>query len=124
DYAGKILVLNFWNQDCPPCLQEAPVLQADHERLAAAGVVFVGVVFVGGGWADDPEAARTFLRRHGITYPSLVDKAGSLARALPSVGLPTAGVADRTGALRFERLGMVRPGQIEALVAELTPSGY
>jgi cytochrome c biogenesis protein CcmG, thiol:disulfide interchange protein DsbE len=123
-YAGKVLVLNFWNQDCPPCLQEAPVLQADQERLAGQGVVVVGVVFVGGGWPDNPAAARAFLERHGITYPSLVDGGSALAHALGIVGIPTTVVADRGGALRFERLGMVRPGQIEGLLAQLTTRGY
>jgi thiol-disulfide isomerase/thioredoxin len=124
DYAGKILVLNFWNQDCPPCLREAAVLQGDHERLAAAGVVFVGVVFVGAGWPDEPAAARAFLDRTGVTYPSLLDRDSSLAHALDIVGIPTTVVADRTGALRFKRLGMVRTGQLEALVAGLTRGGY
>src|SRR6266571_3259430 len=45
DYTGRIVVVNFWNQDCPPCREEQPVLQADHLRLAARGVVVIGVVY-------------------------------------------------------------------------------
>ena len=48
DYAGKVVVVNFWNYDCPPCRQEQPVLQADWTALKSKGVSFVGVMFVGG----------------------------------------------------------------------------
>ena len=30
DYAGKVLVLNFWYADCAPCRVEAPDIQAAH----------------------------------------------------------------------------------------------
>jgi len=41
DYAGKIVVVNFWNQDCPPCREEQPVLQADYQKLSDRGVIVI-----------------------------------------------------------------------------------
>ena len=70
DYAGRVLVVNFWNYDCPPCRQEQPVLQAAWTALRGKGVSFVGVMFVGGvpAWPDDRIAARAYLQTYGVTH--------------------------------------------------------
>jgi thiol-disulfide isomerase/thioredoxin len=122
DYAGKIVVVNFWNQDCPPCRQEQPVLQAGFERLSGQGVVVVGLLYVGGNWPNDPPAARRFLASNGVTYPNLLDASSSLAQAFRIAGIPTTVIADRQGRLRFQILGRVRPGQLEKLIGEIDPA--
>jgi cytochrome c biogenesis protein CcmG, thiol:disulfide interchange protein DsbE len=119
DYAGRILIVNFWNQDCPPCREESPVLEQASRDLRSHGAVVVGIVFTGHGWPDDPAAARAFLEEEGVGYASLVDPTLALARALDVVGIPTTIVADRTGMLRFRLLGKVRPGQLERIVDQI-----
>jgi cytochrome c biogenesis protein CcmG/thiol:disulfide interchange protein DsbE len=121
DYAGRVLVVNFWNYDCPPCRQEQPVLQAAWTALRGKGVSFVGVMFVGGvpAWPDDRIAARAYLQTYGVTYPAIVDEGSSIAERFAIQGIPTTVIADRTGHLRFRILGMARPGQIQQLVSEL-----
>ena len=121
DYAGKVVVVNFWNYDCPPCRQEQPVLQADWASLRSKGVSFVGVMFVGGvpAWPGDRAAARAYLQQFGVTYPVLVDDHSSIARSFAIQGIPTTVVADANGRLRFRVLGRVRSGQLEQLINEL-----
>jgi thiol-disulfide isomerase/thioredoxin len=119
DYAGKIVVVNFWNQDCPPCRQEQPVLQADYQNLGDRGVIVIGLVYVGGNWPNDAPAARAFLAGNGATYPNLLDSDSSLSRAFRIAGIPTTVVAGRDGRLRFQILGRVRPGQLEDLIDQL-----
>jgi peroxiredoxin len=116
DYRGRIVVVNFWNQDCPPCRTEQPVLQSASRALSARGVVVIGVLYVGGNWPNDATAARAFLQENGVTYPNLQDPSSKLARAFDIVGIPSTVVADGEGQLRFRILGRVRPGQLEELV--------
>src|SRR5436190_12640120 len=80
DYRGKIVVLNFWNQDCPPCRGEMPLLEREARRLRAKGVAVIGVLFVAGNWPNEPPAARAFLERLRITYPTLLDPSSDLSR--------------------------------------------
>jgi thiol-disulfide isomerase/thioredoxin len=121
EYTGKVVVVNFWNYDCPPCRQEQLVLQRDWTALRSKGVSFVGIMFVGGipPWPDDHSAARAYLRSVGVTYPAIVDEGSSISTAFDIPGIPTTVIADRYGQLRFRILGQVRPGQIEQLVAGL-----
>jgi thiol-disulfide isomerase/thioredoxin len=119
DYAGKIVVVNFWNQDCPPCREEQPVLQADFSKLGPRGVIVVGLLYVGGNWPNDPMGARRFLAGNGAAYPNLLDVDSDLAGAFRIAGIPTTVVAGRDGQLRFQILGRVRPGELEDLIDQL-----
>lgn len=119
DYRGKIVVVNFWNQDCPPCREEMPLLEREARRLRGADVFVIGVVYVGGNWPNDPEAAREFLGRLGITYPNLVDESSGLARGFGIAGIPSTLVVDRTGEMRFRVLGQLHQGQLDELISML-----
>lgn len=116
DYDGKVVVVNFWNQDCPPCRREMPLLQGEARRLESRGVRIIGVLYVGGNWPDDPGAAREFLGRLGISYPNVLDESSALAGKFGIAGIPTTIVVDRSGQMRFRVLGRLRPGQLDELL--------
>jgi thiol-disulfide isomerase/thioredoxin len=120
DYSGKVVVMNFWNQDCPPCRREMPLLERESRRLLAAGVVVIGVVYVGGNWPNDPQAARAFLDRLGVTYSNVLDESSELARKFGIAGIPSTIVVDRSGEMRFRVLGQLRAGQLDELISMLS----
>jgi thiol-disulfide isomerase/thioredoxin len=122
DIAGKVVLVNFWNPDCPPCRDEMPVLQAAWAELADRGLYVLGVMYVGGGWPNDPAEARAFLDREGITYPTIVDHASTWAGQLAIAGIPTTIVVDGSGMVRYRLLGRVGRGDAERLLAELAPA--
>lgn len=119
DYAGKVVVVNFWNQDCPPCRREMPLLQRESAHLRARGVQVIGILYVGGNWPNDPKGARDFLGRLGISYPNVLDGSSQLARKFGIAGIPSTIVVDRSGRMRFRVLGRLRQGQLEALLSKL-----
>lgn len=119
DYAGRIVIVNFWNQDCPPCRREMPLLQSESVRLRRRGVTVIGVLYVGGNWPNDRDAARGFLDRFGITYPNVLDESSELARRFGIAGIPSTIVVDRSGTMRFRILGRVRAGDLDELLGKL-----
>jgi thiol-disulfide isomerase/thioredoxin len=121
DYRGKILVVNFWNYDCAPCHLEQPVLQADWERLGPRGVFMIGLMYIGGSppFPGNQDDARSYLRRFGVTYPTIVDTGSVLSRAFRIPGIPSTVIVDKAGRMRFRLYGRVRPGELDDVVRML-----
>jgi peroxiredoxin len=119
DYRGKVVVLTFWNPDCPPCRKELPALRDEWATLRPLGVEFIGVLYVGGDWPNDPNDAKEYLRSQDVSYPSIVDEGSALARATHIPGIPVTIVADSSGEMRYQILGGVKPGELIGLVSEL-----
>jgi thiol-disulfide isomerase/thioredoxin len=63
DFGGRVLVLNFWATWCPPCVEETPSLSEFQKRLAASGVVVVGVSV-----DKNPKLYNQFLKRFSNSY--------------------------------------------------------
>ncbi len=66
DYAGKVVVLNFWATWCPPCRQETPHLVELSNEYKERGVEFIGLS------VEDPEssadAVKSFASAQKIPY--------------------------------------------------------
>ncbi len=121
---GKVVVMNVWNPDCPPCRQEAPTLAASWRALRGrSDVAMLGLMFVGPAWPDDRPAARRFVSDEGLTYPTVVDAGSRVANALAIPGIPVTVIADPSGRVRYLIVGRARAGQIQMLVSRLAPAG-
>jgi thiol-disulfide isomerase/thioredoxin len=109
--AGKVLVLNVWASWCSPCRAEAPALQ----ELSAAHpeVQFLGVLT-----RDSLVAARAFVERFGIKYPSLVDDAILLKfhGQLTPNAIPTTLIIDAKGRVAARVNGEVTYSALEDLI--------
>jgi cytochrome c biogenesis protein CcmG, thiol:disulfide interchange protein DsbE len=101
-YRGQVVVLNFWASWCDPCRKETPLLQRTHERIRERGGTVLGVT-----WRDTRPDARAFVRAYELTYPSLRDVDGELAREYGTAGLPETFVIDRHGRVTAKQRGTV-----------------
>jgi len=117
DHRGDVVVVNVWGSWCPPCIAEAPALQAVWTATRASGVQFVGI-----DTQDNAAAARAHERRFGVTYPSIEDDGGrvllALRGSLPPKAIPSTVVLDRTGRVAARVLGQVRAATLRALVSD------
>ena len=95
DYAGKVVVLNFWGSWCTPCRAEAPALEEAATALAPAGVQFLGINV-----KDTKSAGADFLASKQVGYPSIYDPSMRTLLAIrgyPASGIPSTIVLDRQG---------------------------
>jgi thiol-disulfide isomerase/thioredoxin len=102
-WAGRPTLVNLWATWCAPCLKEMPELQAFAHGQGDTGVRVVGIAL------DDASAVREFLQAHAISYPSLVDPAGTADAGVrlgnPAGVLPYTVLIDAHGRLLKTRIG-------------------
>ncbi|MBC7440996.1 MAG: TlpA family protein disulfide reductase [Ramlibacter sp.] len=119
DYAGKVVVLNFWYASCAPCRAEAPALQKLNEEFAGTDAHWLGVNV-----RDQAANAVAFNESFGITYPSVmdVDNGGmqlAFSGSIPPNAVPTTLVLDRSGRVAARILGaLTSPSILETLVRD------
>ncbi len=63
NYAGKIVVLNFWATWCAPCREEMPELSKLHSTYQNQNLVVLGVA------VDDVAAISDFVKETKVSYP-------------------------------------------------------
>ena len=123
DYAGQVLVLNFWYAGCAPCRAEAPDLEKLNQQFDGQGASFLGVNV-----RDQADTASAFSQTFGITYPSIVDTDGALQFAFAGTvapnAVPTTLVLDPEGRVAARILGRVSdPTILETLVKSSLGAG-
>lgn len=120
DYAGEVLVVNFWYAACAPCRVEAPDLAALSAKYQDAGASFLGVNVY-----DQPETSLAFARRFAISYPSIIDaNSGTVRLAFaghaPPSAVPTTLVLDKKGRVAARFIGLVEaPSMLDAIISDL-----
>ena len=92
DYRGRVVLVNLWASWCTPCREEMPDLERLYRDDRGRGLVVLGV-----DQGESADAAGTFVREHGVTFPVLLDEDQRYGRAYAAIGLPTSVVVDRNG---------------------------
>jgi peroxiredoxin len=121
DYRGKVVVLEWINPNCPVSRRHAEAatmvdLAADHPE-----VVWLAVNSTHPGHGDflEPAAHKAYNAEHGIAYPVLQDRDGSVGKAYGAQTTPHMYVVDETGKLIYAgAIDDDPPGRAEA------PSNY
>jgi len=103
NYRGKIVVIDFWQTWCPPCVEELPRLRSLQAKYGRQGLAVLGIT--GKSDADGEKDLRELIAQHRIDYPSLIDEAGRVAGQYNVSGYPHLFVLDRTGKLIYEKTG-------------------
>ena len=106
---------------------EAPHLQRLHKTYFSKGLRIIGVTQM------DPTAAevRGFLKKHGITYPIVLDPGEKVGARYKLEGHPTGILIDRKGIVRYVHTGFMRGEEKEieeavqaVLAGKAPPKGH
>ena len=122
DYQGQVVVVNVWGSWCAPCRAEAPMLAEAARDLAKQDVAFLGID------SRDPSksAARAFVRRFDIPYPSIYDQQGrtllAFSGTLSPNAIPSTVVIDREGRVAASVLGEITRTTLYDIVEEVAAS--
>ncbi len=113
DYRGQTVVINFWASWCPPCRDEAPVLEYVWRQVQDDDVVFVGVDI----W-DTEADARAYMREFNITFPNVIDNRGKVAVEYGLTGVPETYFVTPDGTISRKVIGAISQAVLEESIAE------
>jgi peroxiredoxin len=118
DFAGQVVVLDFWAAWCPFCLEEMPELQAAQDRYGDK------LIMIGVHRTDTEKAIRglKFAEDRGVSYLLVSDTDGALYRAAGGFGMPVAVFIDRNGVVTEVKSGPKTTQEIEEKVGNLVGS--
>lgn len=101
DYAGSVVLVNFWAGWCKECLVELPSLNSLYSRFSSQGLVVIGVSV-----DRKPEDAASAAKTAKIVFPILFDRKGEVfMKQYRVIGLPTSILVDRNGVVRETFIG-------------------
>ena len=87
----KPIVVDFWASWCIPCISESKRLEAARREYGDR------IAFIGVNTKDFSGEARAWLRKHGITYPSVHDGSGDVLTEWGGLPLPKIFFVERSG---------------------------
>ncbi len=112
DFAGKIVVVNFWATWCEPCREEMPALQSYSE--SRDDVVVVAVTDPAN--AQDMDTIRAYVDEYELTFIIGIDEGALLHYAFGVPGLPSTFFVNTDGIIQGRRFGAM---SLDDLVGEV-----
>jgi thiol-disulfide isomerase/thioredoxin len=120
DYAGKVLIVDFWGTWCPPCREEIPDFIELYKQYHNAGLDIVGINYE---QEDEPAEAvkrvADFVKKHEIPYECVMGDDGTRKQVPGFDGYPTTLFVDRAGKVRMMLDSRHERPELEAFVTVL-----
>lgn len=96
DLRGQAVLVNLWATWCPPCRAEMQTLETVYQDYQDQGFTILAVNMTS---QDDAQKILPFIQERGLTYPVLLDKDGSVAKAYQMKSLPSSFFINRDGTI-------------------------
>ncbi|HJQ43376.1 MAG TPA: TlpA disulfide reductase family protein [Jatrophihabitantaceae bacterium] len=122
EFAGKVVVVNFWATWCGPCQVETPQFDAMYRKNKAKDVQFVGIDTK----ETSRDAARSFVKDNAISYPMIWDEPGRTAvqiGKLPALALPFTVLIDKQQRVAAVYLTKLSPKDLQPVLDKLVAEG-
>jgi peroxiredoxin len=113
DFAGKTVVIRFWADWCPFCESEMRAIEPVYLKYREQGLHVLAVNVRQG-----PEQVRRFTEKLGISYQTLLDQDGRVARAYAVSALPVTFLVNPDGVLEGRILGESTAVVFEQLILQ------
>jgi cytochrome c biogenesis protein CcmG/thiol:disulfide interchange protein DsbE len=115
EFAGQVVLINFFASWCVPCRAEHPLLMNIPRQL--------GVPLYGIDYKDKPEDATRFLSELGDPYSrTAADRDGRVGIDFGVYGVPETYVIDKAGRIRLRHVGPLTPADVAKEIAPLVKS--
>ena len=107
DHIGKPMVINFWASWCPPCREEAKIIEKVWRTYKSKDVLFIGV-----GIQDTIEDAESYLELFDISYPNGLVYDGRITVDYGVIGLPVTFLINERGVVETRWVGAITESEL------------
>jgi len=116
DYAGNVILLDFWATWCGPCRIEIPGFIEMYDAYKAEGFAVLGISI-----DDPPDALQLYAEEFGMNYPVLIGDGRDDVKDTygPLIGFPTTLLIDRDGTICHRHTGFAPREQFEEEIRAL-----
>ena len=114
DYAGKVVVVDFWGTWCPPCRAEIPSFIRLQDAYAEEGLQILGL-----NYRDEVPEIRQFVVENGLNYPTGPGSDDIRALVPGFRGYPTTVFVGRDGKVKEVLVGAHSFAKLDGIVRDL-----
>jgi len=101
DFRGKIVLVNIWATWCPSCVDEMPSMERLYQKLNDEDFEILAVSIDSLG----VKVVAPFMKRYKLTFPVLIDSAGTIGAGYKTTGVPESFIIDKNGILVKKIIG-------------------
>jgi thiol-disulfide isomerase/thioredoxin len=120
---GKVVILDFWAYDCPPCIEAMPHILKLNEKYQGRGMVLIGIHTPRADYERVVSNVRNAVTRMGVRYPVVIDNDHKIWDDYRCDLWPTQFVIDGSGSIRYVHGGVGRYDELDATVQRLLDEG-
>jgi peroxiredoxin len=119
-WAGKVMLVNFWATSCSTCVKEMPHIVATHEKFKDRGFDTLAVAMS----YDPPAFVANFAESRKLPFGVAIDNTGEIAKQFGRVQLtPTTLLINKRGEIVKRYVGEPDFTAMHALVEKLLAEG-
>jgi peroxiredoxin len=116
DYKGKGVFLNFWGTWCEPCEREMPYMDNQYEYYKTQGVEVLAVNI-----AESNVAVQSFVDKHDLSFPVVLDKDRQVLNAYGVGPLPTTFLINPEGEVVHITSGSLTERMVRDFMDQIKP---
>ncbi|OAS87442.1 MULTISPECIES: thiol-disulfide oxidoreductase ResA [Metabacillus] len=116
DYKGKGVFLNFWGTWCEPCEREMPYMDNQYEYYKTQGVEVLAVNI-----AESNVAVQSFVDKHDLSFPVILDKDRQVLDAYGVGPLPTTFLINPEGEVVHITSGSLTERMVRDFMEQIKP---
>lgn len=101
DFRGKVVLVNIWATWCTSCVEEMPSMERLYEKLKGKDFEILAVSIDSLG----VKVVAPFMKKYKLTFPALIDSAGTIGAGYRTTGVPESFIIDKNGILVQKIIG-------------------